>query len=219
MNRLLAIVALIFFFIAPSAHAADKGMYVSGNLGLSLVPDLDQEIIGFGMVSDVSLDLGFRIGGVLGYNFGAFRAEGEIAYRTNDTDDGNIVGLGPGPVEGDISALSFMVNGYYDFHSANSPLVPYLGVGLGFASIDADITAPFLTPLPLIDDSATVAAFQFMAGFGYNINPTTTLTFDYRYFGTTDPEFSPGPAFVPGTPDIESEYSNHTFNFGARFMF
>jgi len=114
-----------------------------------------------------------------------------------------------------------MVNGYYDFHSANSPLVPYFGMGLGAASIDADISTPVFPPgiNQFIDDSATVFAYQFMAGLGYNISPTMTLTADYRYFGTVDPEFSPGNAFIPGVPDLEVDYSNHSFNVGARFMF
>jgi len=214
---LMAIFALVF--ITTSAHAADKGMYVSGNVGLVLVPDLDQEIISI-PVSEVSLDLGFGVGGALGYDFGAFRAEGEIAYRLNDTDDGNVIGFGPGPVDGDISALSFMANGYYDIPVANSPLVPYVGVGVGVASIDADITAPLLSSLALVDDSATVFAYQFMAGLGYNISPTITLTADYRYFTTTDPEFSCGPALICAAGiEIESDYSNHSFNVGARLMF
>ncbi len=217
MKRMIAVLALVF--IATSAHAADKGMYVSGNVGLSLVPEVDLNIVGFPTFASVNLDAGFIIGGALGYNFGAFRAEGEISYRTNDTDDGTTVFLpGAVPVGGDISALSFMVNGFYDLHSPNSPLVPYLGVGLGFANIAADVTAPSLSPLAIVDDNATVAAIQLMAGLGYNINPTTTLTFDYRYFATDNPEFSCGPALIC-VADLELEYSNHSFNFGARFMF
>ena len=90
---------------------------------------------------------------------------------------------------------------------------------MGFANVDADITFPLFSSLALIDDSAIVFAWQIMAGFGYNISSTITLTADYRYFVTADPEFSPGPAFVPGLPDIESDYGNHSFNFGARFAF
>jgi len=116
--------------------------------------------------------------------------------------------------------LSFMVNGYYDIHTPNFSLVPYLGVGIGGASIDAHIIAPFLAPsTQVVDDSATVFAYQFMAGFGFNVSPTITLTADYRYFATTDPEFTPGNAFGSGSPDLESDYSNHSFNLGARFKF
>jgi len=216
MKRFILTAILALVFITTSAHAADKGMYVSGNLGFSLLSDSTASIPGI-VTAQVSFDLGFRVGGALGYDFGAYRVEGEIAYRLNDTDAGTVSG-GPGPVFGEVSATSFMANGYYDFPLANAPWVPYLGFGVGFANIDADITAPLLSPLALIDDSAIVFAWQIMAGFGYNISSTTTLTADYRYFVTADPEFSPGPAF-PGLPDIESDYGNHSFNFGARFAF
>jgi opacity protein-like surface antigen len=220
MKRLLTVAVLGLMLFTTSAQAADNEMYVSGNLGLVLVPDIDIDISGFGPVATGEFDRGFGISGAVGYDFGAIRAEGEISYRTNNGDIGTIVGLGAGPIGGDISALSFMVNGYYDIHSANSPLVPYVGVGLGVASIDADISAPLLAPFPqIVDDRTTVFAYQLMAGLGYNISPTMTLTVDYRYFRTADPEFSPGTAFISGTPDLEAEYRNQSFNVGARFMF
>lgn len=219
MKRLLMMAVFALVFVTTSAQAADKGMYVSGNVGLSLVPDLDTNVIGFSTFGTTSLDPGFIISGALGYDFGSFRAEGEIAYRSNDTDEGTFTfAPGTGPVDGDVSALSFMANGYYDFHLANSPMAPYLGVGVGFANIDADVTVPNFSPQAIIDDNATVFAYQFMAGLGYNINPTMTLTVDYRYFRTTSPEFSCGPAFFC-VDDAETDYSNHSFNLGARFMF
>jgi len=218
LKRIIMVAVLALVLISTSAHAADKGMYVSGNVGLSIIPELDQEIAGT-LVTTADFDVGFRISGVVGYDFGAFRVEGEIGYRTNDADDGTIVGLGPGPINGDISTLSFMVNGYFDYHSAFPSLLHYVGVGLGVASIDADISNPLLAPFPqIVDDSATVFAYQLIAGLGYNVSPTTTITADYRYFATTDPEFTPGNAFS-GSPDLESDYSNHSINLGVRVTF
>ena len=218
MKRLLVMAIFALVFITTSAQAADKGMYVSGIAGLSLVPKLDQEISG-ARVFEPDFDPGFKIAGALGYDYGALRAEVEIGYLTNEVNDGVAIGSGSGPVEGDVSVLSFMVNGYYDFHKPNISLVPYLGVGIGGASIDALIIAPFLAPnTQVVDDSATVFAYQFMAGLGWNVSPTLTITTDYRYFATTDPEFTPG-NFFPGSPDLESDYSNHSFNLGARFKF
>ncbi len=220
MKRFLITMIFAAVFMATSAQAANGKMYFSGNLGVSLLSDSDINRPGaFAFTGEVTYDPGFRVGGALGYDFGSFRAEGEIAYRSNDTDEGAIFGVCCGPVDGDVSALSFMANGYYDFHMASSPLVPYLGLGVGFANVTADITAPTISSLALIDDSDIVFAYQFMAGVGYNINPTTTLTVDYRYFATSDPEFPSGPAFIPGLSDIESEYSNHSFNIGVRVAF
>ncbi len=218
MKRLLVMAIFALVFITTSAQAADKGMYVSGIAGLSLVPELDQEISGT-RVLETDFDPGIKIAGALGYDFGAFRAEVEIGYLTNEANDGVAIGSGSGPVEGDVSVLSFMVNGYYDIHTPNFSLVPYLGVGIGGASIDAHIIAPFLPSTQVVDDSATVFAYQFMAGFGWNVSPSITLTADYRYFATTDPEFTPGNAFPSGSPDLTSDYNNHSFNLGARFKF
>jgi opacity protein-like surface antigen len=208
MNRFIvtAIVALVF--ITTSAHAADKGMYFSGNAGLSILSDADNEQ--FGVVLESSYDPGFNVGGAIGYNYGSARAEAEIAYHRNDVDEVSAFGIGV-PGDGTVSALSFMVNGYYDFHSGNSPWVPYLGGGIGVANVDADIS---VIGLQFVDDSATVFAYQLMAGLGFNINPTTTLTMGYRYFGTTDPEFDD----VFGVP-FDSEYQAHEFNLGVRVAF
>ena len=218
MKRSLVMAIFALVFITTSAQAADKGMYVSAIAGLSLVPELDQEISGT-RVLETDFDLGIKIAGALGYDFGALRAEVEIGYLTNEVNDALAVGFGSGPVEGDVSVLSFMVNGYYDIHTPNFSLVPYLGVGIGGARIDAIIIAPLLGPITqVVDDNATVFAYQFMAGFGFNVSPSITLTADYRYFATTDPAFTPGNAFS-GSPDLESDYNNHSFNLGARFKF
>jgi len=222
MNRLIVIAVLALVFAGTSAHA--KGMYFSGNLGLSIVPDLDQEISG-SQVTSISFDKGFRISGAWGYDFEGFRVEGEIGYRTNDADQGTLFPItgfmSTENVEGDFSVLSLMGNGYYDFHSANSRLVPYVGVGLGVASIDADIRTnnPIFAGQQIVNDSVAAFAIQFMAGLGFNVSPTTTLTFDYRYFASY-PTFELGNFWVSeGALAYESDYINHSFNVGARFAF
>ena len=205
---LMAIFALVF--ITTSAHAADKGMYVSGNLGLSIADDTDLSVFGIEFAT-ISFDPGFTIGGAIGYDYGNIRVEGEIAYHFWDMDEGTVGPIAPGcpctgPIDGDASALSFMLNGYYDFQITNSSLAPYLGGGIGGANINGDITV-------LGDDSDIVFAYQLMAGIGFEINPSTTLTLGYRYFATTDPEIE-----IFGAP-VEFTVSSHDFSLGARFMF
>jgi len=209
MKRFILTAVLALVFIATSAQAADKGMYFSGNFGISSLSDVVVELPGFPTIK-TSFDLGFNIGGAIGYDYGNIRAEGEITYHTNDIDEFSVLGFTV-PGEGEVSALSFMVNGYYDFHSANSPVVPYLGVGIGVANgmVDASVAG-----ISLIDDDAWVFAYQFMAGIGFEINPTTALTVSYRYFQNSDLSFP-----NPGLPDIEVEYQIHEFNFGVRVAF
>ena len=180
MKRFIVMAVFALVFITTSAHAADKGMYFSGNVGLSILSDADNDQAG--TVLESSYDLGFNVGGAVGYDFGNVRAEGELAYHRNDVDEVQGTGIfafPPVPGDGSASAISFMVNGYYDFHIDNSAWVPYLGVGIGFANVDWDVSA---SGTQRVDDSATVFAYQFMTGLGFNINPTTTLTAGYRYF-------------------------------------
>jgi hypothetical protein len=92
---LMAVFALVF--ITTSAQAADKGLYVSGIGGVSLVPKLDQEISG-ARVFETDFDLGSKFAGALGYDYGALRAEVEFGYVTNDANDGDAVGFLSGPV-------------------------------------------------------------------------------------------------------------------------
>ncbi len=60
-----------------------------------------------------------------------------------------------------------------------------------------------------------VGAFQFMLGLAYDLSPKAALTFGYRYFLTTDPDFA---LATPGV-SFETEYTSHDFLFGARFRF
>ena len=133
-----------------------------------------------------------------------------MAYHLNDVDE---FSAGGSSVTGDgtVSALSLMANGYYDFGSRKSLLVPYLGIGVGYALVDADVSA---LGVQVVDDSAGVLAYQFMAGLGFNISPNTTLTAGYRYFATADPEYDSVSATA-----FDSEYQSHDVMLGIRFAF
>jgi len=76
-------------FVLTGTASAQEGMYVSGNLGLSIVGDQTASGVdeGEGPWSDeTSLDTGFAIHGAVGYNFDIARAEFEIGYSKNDYD-------------------------------------------------------------------------------------------------------------------------------------
>jgi opacity protein-like surface antigen len=217
MKRLLVMAVLALVFIATSAQAENKGMYISANAGVSFLMDSDDEypsIPGSGF--DTSYDPGFNIAGAIGYDFGTIRAEGEIAYRSNDVDESSLPGTVSNAI-GDISASSFMLNGYYDIHTRNFSLVPYLGVGIGVAHVDTDFSVSGVPFSPFVDDSDTVFAYQFMAGFGVKVSPIITLTGGYRYFATTEPEFNDSTGIPP--TNFDSEYRSHEVNLGVRVNF
>lgn len=112
-----------------------------------------------------SYDTGWTLGAALGYNFGNTRLEGEIAYQKADEDKASWAGV-TSDATGDVSALSFLVNGYYDFTNS-SAFTPYLSAGLGFAKIK------WAGDGYSVDD--TVFAYQVGAGVGYALSKKSPL--------------------------------------------
>lgn len=187
MKRILMTMVVAAVFMATSAQAADGKLYFSASGGLSLTDDLDFPGI------NISFDPGYNIGGALGYDLGQFRVEGEIRYSSVDLDEVNGI---PSTISADLSAFTFMANGYYDHEINNSPLTPYLGLGIGWVNSELDAGA-------LGSSDEDDFGYQFMVGLGFDITPDAMLTAEYRYLGIADSD----------APDT------HAFIFGARFMF
>ena len=194
MKRTLLAMVFAMVFMATSVQAADRGYYASVKGGLTIASSIDD------LGVDISFDPGFNITAALGYDLGMIRVEGEIGYRIFDFDEITVLGIPGGlSLDGDVSALTFMGNGYYDF-DINSAIKPYVGVGLGFADADVEFTIP---GLGTVDVGSTEFAYQFMLGAGIEISPGTDLTAGYRYFGIAE-------SFAP---------DSHEFNVGVRFSF
>ena len=155
-------------------------------------------------------DAGYNLSGALGYHWGKLRLEGEIAYAENDFDTVEIVGIKVG-ANGDLSSLGFMLNAFRDFE-ISGPWHVYLGGGAGLAIVSINDLS--IVGVPLADDDDTVFAYQLGTGAGYGISPSSTLTLDYRFFSTLDPDFK----FLGGLP-FEAEYDSHNIRIGVRFTF
>ena len=83
----VSIFALSLVFTA-SAYSA-QGMYVSGNVGLSLVDDIDltdSDNVLPGADVEMEFDSGVSFAGAIGYRMDNLRFEGEIGYQENDID-------------------------------------------------------------------------------------------------------------------------------------
>jgi opacity protein-like surface antigen len=142
------------------------------------------------------------------------RVEGEVFFRKNGIDKFRGEGLSLS-ADGDITSLSFMVNGLLDFDT-RTVVTPYIGAGVGFAFLslnDAEVRF-FGIGERVADDDDAVFAYQLIAGIGITVARSTKLTLEYRYFATTDPEFKD----VDGDK-FESEYESHTFALGVRYYF
>jgi opacity protein-like surface antigen len=195
MKKIFSVIAGLFILLMlpMASFGASPGPYVSANLGMSFLMDADFSEPGTN--GTLSYDPGFASTIAAGYNFGMFRAEGEIGYQTNSGDKEYTYRSNS---SGDMTALSFMVNGYFDLVNS-TPFTPFITAGIGIADLDADD----------MGSNDTVFAYQFGAGIGYAIVENFNIDLTYRYFATEDPEFGNGTA----------EFASNNVYLGLRYNF
>lgn len=202
-----------------SLALANDGWYTGVNGGLNFQGD--QESTGPSRNLELDFDTGGFFSGQLGYKFrgsqfGRFRAEAELSYRTNDVDD--IVFNGVGRIgAGEQDVLAGLMNLFFDINAHSKRFIPFVGAGIGLAHIDADVA---YSPGAFIDDDDTTFAYQFIVGGQYKLTNKLSFVGDARYFALDSPELTrfggPAPAaFV----DLESEYDSFTTSIGLRLDF
>lgn len=219
----LAIMATPAFCLAAPPH---PGPYVSGFLGVSTPRDTDvttDDYTNAQTFNDrVALDPGIYVGGTAGYDFGIVRLEGELSYRYSEmksiTDQAD--GYQFQSPDGNLGVLAVMGNAFFDFHN-RSPITPYWGGGIGFATMHLSDTygidtrsgtAQDLLLYPA--DDATVFAYQAGAGMEVALNRRISLDIGYRYFGTATARFDSDRA----TP-TELKFESHNALVGLRVKF
>lgn len=199
-----------------SAAPFRQGPYVGGFIGVTVPEKTDANTYdgSSSYLNDrISFEPGVYTGGVMGYDFGGFRFEGEISYRDIkfDTITDNL-GARYKIVDGNVDTTAFMANAFFDLHN-QSPITPYVGGGIGFASLHLNDTYGYQTngtgSLFYYDDDDVVLAYQLGGGFEIPLNRQLSLDLSYRYFGTTEASFY----------DTDMELSTHNAAVGLRFKF
>ena len=177
------------------------------------------------LAGTVDYDKGYGFSFMLGYALGnGLRVEAEGGYINNGFQGINVetpgafvtqLESGENKLGGDLSALTLMMNAYYDIDLGSS-LVPYIGGGLGAADLSSAMksTASNL----LVDDADCIFIYQLGAGLGYKISgsskgPDVTVSLDYRYLASfEDPRFKQK---VTGN-FVEGEFGGHYLGGGIR---
>ncbi len=136
-----------------------------------------------GLGDDDALTFGFGVGHRWSNNFRSdltldYVGEYDLNNGTNDVD-----------------AVTVLANGYFDFN-LSSFMTPYVGAGLGYGDVEADVGAA------RIDDDGL--AYAVHAGLAFDVTQRTLLDLSYRYRGID----------VSG-PDFE----DHSFQAGIRLKF
>lgn len=194
--------------------------YVSGFVGVSVPRNAN--VTGYDYFLDksfnerVEFDPGINIGGTIGFDYGFIRLEGELSYKHGEMatiydQAGNYRYRN---VDGTLGALGMMFNTFLDLHNP-SPLTPYLGGGVGFASMYLSDTFVPGDPLPIYqEDDDFVFAYQAGAGLEIAFNPRLSLDFGYRYFATTQARFGSNHDV---TTDLK--FRSHNTSVGLRVKF
>lgn len=177
--------ALASVLIVAAPLRAQSAAYVAGTAGLTFPEDITSSAGIRGRLND-----GYALTLAVGTAIGPIRGELEGSYRDSSVRGASGFGLDL-PGTGRASALSGMVNAYFDPAFHFGPIKPYVGAGVGVTRFRArSISAtgiPFIGPVTDIGPvtaSRTGVSYQAMAGFGVALAPHTTATLGYRYFAT-----------------------------------
>ena len=239
---------LLLTFLAVAGMSSNSAQaathYVSGFGGISWMQNVDASYINttsvFNFHENVDLGSGLALTGAIGCDYGNYRLEAEVGYQTNDLkssgeDISGIAQTWPTnaagtttttrqAMRGDVSVLSLMGNGYYDF-DLGSKVELYATAGVGVAQVTGhnvnhvtDISSgpPYTftaNPDPGFNAHATTLAWQVGAGLAAPIADNVKLDLRYRYFATTD--FT---SFMFGAP-FNANVSSHSVLLGLRVDF
>ncbi|NTV48787.1 MAG: porin family protein [Geobacteraceae bacterium] len=228
--KTIPILLFVFAICAlPAICQADPGIpgaYVSGFIGVHVPGDTDVPSTDFltneSFNDRVEFDPGINIGGTGGYDFGIVRLEGELShkYSTIKTITDQTAGDLIRSPNGDLGVLAIMFNGFIDLHN-NSQLTPYLGGGVGFASMYLSdtygiTTSGGISKMTLLYGAGndTVFAYQVGAGLDIALNRRFSLDVGYRYFGTSRADFYSDLAI-----SSSMKFESHTSTLGFRYRY
>jgi outer membrane protein OmpA-like peptidoglycan-associated protein len=216
MNLRTALLAATSLALASTTASAAEGWYMSVGAGWNWLEDADYSVVGSGSnyAGQNEYESGYIVAGAVGYDWGRWRAEFEVAYRDNNID---CVSTGTGSCFGlttsndGVWEFSQMVNVLYDI-PLGGRFSASVGAGVGGVLVVADegiINWPGVAPK--LDDY--VVAGQLIAQLGYQLSDRWQLYADYRYLLADDPEsFSP-----PAVSTATWEKSDHSVMLGLRF--
>ncbi|MET0310372.1 MAG: OmpA family protein [Sphingomonas sp.] len=229
MRKLAVTLALATTALSTPAFARDDAWYVGVEGGAMLVEDIKFDIGPLTDAGNVDHKAGWDVDGVIGYDLGIFRLEAEVGYRkagvsgyTSTTTTPYTTGAGGTALApagrydyagGSSSALSFMVNGLWDFGDDDG-VQGFVGPGLGVARVKEKIGLN--SNGNFLDDSDTVVAWQAIAGIRAPLSDKIDVSLKYRFFNAPGVELRDSLG-----RSVHERFRSHsimgglTFNFGT----
>ena len=206
--------ALILLLVYSSSAAAG-GYYVGIQGGVGFLPETkasDSEgSINFAYDAgyDGSITVGYNIGNDYP-NIGNGRIEVEFNAASNDIDEAEFTQVNSA-VDGSADRTSIMLNTIGEYVT-ESGMIIYVLLGLGWAEVTLDNLS--INGEPFVDDSNSQLAYQAGLGVAWRFSERFFFDLGYRYYGTTDPEFT-----KEDGKNLDYEYASHRLLAGLRMQF
>lgn len=177
------------FPFASSAQLLSERFYFKADAGLNWLADTELKKF-FGDATpdaDVSFDIGPRVGFGAGYNVTDwFAPELEIGFVGSDVR--KITGATRSDAY--FGSVPFLVNARFQLPPSRSPLIPYVGAGVGGSAMFLDADNLELNGTRVWGTGGDVVfSYQAFAGVRCKITADLKLGVEYRYFGADAPEF------------------------------
>jgi len=197
-----------------------SGPYISGNLGLAVLPDFKYTINGGSTKYDyINHNLGFGASFAGGYKKERFRIELEVAssmvtHKEEYLDGGPL--LPDMTLTGNTSIITVMGNVYLEFFDSEaSTLVPYIGVGSGYVRLSTKKTLELFGVSTDQKINNNLLGAQGIVGLKYNMDEKSAITFQWKGLITQGPTFK-----IPGTTDLKYDaFYTNTFAVGVLYRF
>ncbi|MCA4774069.1 P44/Msp2 family outer membrane protein [Wolbachia endosymbiont of Mansonella perstans] len=149
-------------------------------------------------------------GGAFGYKMDDIRVDIEGLYSQLSKNDIKDATFTPDAAD-NLTAISGLVNVYYDVAIEDMPITPYVGVGLGTAYLSNPSKADAVK-----DQKGFGFAYQAKAGISYDVTPEIKLFAGARYFGSYGAKFD---ATTKDDGKIKVLYSTIGAEAGVAFNF
>lgn len=151
-------------------------------------------------------------GGAFGYKMDDIRVDVEGVYSQLSKNNVTGAAFNPDTVADSLTAISGLVNVYYDIAIEDMPITPYVGVGVGAAYI----STPLATAVSSQNGKFAFAG-QARAGVSYDVTPEVKLYAGARYFGSYGANFDK--TDKDGKGELKVLYSTVGAEAGVAFNF
>ena len=183
MKKIITISACLLASSIQAATAID-GWYGGVFGGYSFMEGNVSKVINNLSFQGTEYRQGWNAGGRFGYQSNPMRYELEVTYAKADTKDFTVNGIQQTGVSGDSNAIIGLVNVYYDFPDVVPAISPFIGAGIGAASVESRLFSTGPAGPINFSQRTDVFAYQGTAGATYNFAENYAFNLAYRYTAT-----------------------------------